>query len=361
MTMEPKRNTNAGLVDLLDRVLDKGLVLNADVLISVAGIPLLGLNLKAALAGMDTMLEYGIWEDWDAAQRAWATEERRRKELNKLPLQEGEEILLRTFGTHWHSKGIYHSWRPAYIYVTNRRIFLYRKEPAEVLFTAYYEDIMGYAIERKVNIAKKETDYLCFMLKNGAITKLHPIDAYVVKDAVVDEMNRLGFSCKQMSAPVMDENADKFLKKGERLAHCEKMWHLVKASAPGGISKGTWKAGRLYITSERVCWWHDFDERIVFDLSLGDIGAVGIETRDLGGFAGTRSVIIISHGGGDACFSSDVDSMEKMVEVLGSKAVEGEETETCPSCGTEAPVQELLTKGCMACGWVSPRMRRLVA
>ena len=74
MAMEPKRNTNAGLVDLLDRVLDKGLVLNADVLISVAGIPLLGLNLKAALAGMDTMLKYGIWEDWDAAQRAWATE-----------------------------------------------------------------------------------------------------------------------------------------------------------------------------------------------------------------------------------------------------------------------------------------------
>ena len=36
--MEPKRNTNAGSVDLLDRVLDKGLVLNADVLISVAGV-----------------------------------------------------------------------------------------------------------------------------------------------------------------------------------------------------------------------------------------------------------------------------------------------------------------------------------
>ena len=361
MAMEPKRNTNAGLVDLLDRVLDKGLVLNADVLISVAGIPLLGLNLKAALAGMDTMLKYGIWEDWDAAQRAWATEERRRKELNKLPLQEGEKILFRTFGTHWHSKGIYHSWRPAHIYVTNRRIFLYRKEPSELLFTAYYEDIMGYAIEKKLNVAKKETDYLCIMLKNGAIAKLHPSDAYAVKDAVVAEMNRLGFSCKEMSAPVIDENADKFLKKGERLVHCEKMWHLEETFAPGGISRGTWKAGRLHITSERVCWWHDFDERIAFDLSLGDIGAVGIETRDLGGFPSTRPAIIISHRGGDACFSGDVNSMEKIVEVLGSKAIEGEETETCPSCGTEAPVQELLTKGCMACGWISPRVRKLVA
>jgi ribosomal protein L37E len=359
--MEPERNTNAGLVDLLDRVLDKGLVLNADVLISVAGIPLLGLNLKAALAGMDTMLKYGIWEDWDAAQRAWASEERRRKELDKLPLQEGEEILLRTFGTHWHSKGIYHSWRPGYIYVTNRRIFSYRKEPAEVLFTTCYEDIKGFAMERKENIAKKETDYLYIILKNGATAKLHSTDVHAVIDAVVDEMNRLGFSYEEMSAPVMDEKADKFLRKGERLVHCEKMWHLVEASAPGGISRGTWKAGRLYITSERVCWWHDFDERIAFDLSLGDTRAVGIETRDLGGFASTRPAIIISHGGGDACFSGDVDSMEKIVEVLGSKAAEGEETETCPSCGAEAPVQELLTKGCMACGWVSPRMRRLVA
>ena len=191
-------------------------MLNADVLISVAGIPLLGLNLKAALAGMDTMLKYGIWEDCRMQPKGHGQQKsEEERSLTSCPLQEGEEILLRTFGTHWHSKGIYHSWRPAYIYVTNRRIFLYRKEPAEVLFTAYYEDIMGYAIERKVNIAKKETDYLCIMLKNGAIAKLHPTDAYVVKDAVVDEMNRLGFSCKEMSAPVMDENADKFLKKGE--------------------------------------------------------------------------------------------------------------------------------------------------
>jgi len=358
--MEPKRNTNAGLVDLLDRVLDKGLVLNTDMLISVAGIPLLGLNLKAALAGMDTMLKYGIWKDWDAAQRAWAAEERRRMELDNLPLQEGEDILLRTFGTHWYSNGIYQSWRPGQIYVTNRRIFSYRRMPAEILFTICFEDIEGFAMEKKVNIAKKETDYLCIMLKSGAIAKLHPTDAYAVKDAVVDEMNRLGFSCKEISIPVIDENANKFLKKGERLVYCEKMWHLVKTSTSGGVSKGTWKAGRLYITSERVCWWHDFDERIAFELFLEGIGAAAIETRDLGGFAGTRPAIIVSYGGGDACFSGDDDSMTKIVEVLGSKAAEAEETETCPSCGTEAPVQELLTKGCLACGWISPRMKRIV-
>ena len=77
--MNPTRESRATLVDLLDRVLDKGLMLDADIIIQVAGIPLLGVKLRAALAGMETMLQYGIWEDWDAAQRAVASEEYRRK------------------------------------------------------------------------------------------------------------------------------------------------------------------------------------------------------------------------------------------------------------------------------------------
>ncbi len=62
-------------MDLLDRILEKGLILDADVIIHVAGIPLVGVKLKAALAGIETMLSYGIWEDWDKAQRAIATQE----------------------------------------------------------------------------------------------------------------------------------------------------------------------------------------------------------------------------------------------------------------------------------------------
>jgi hypothetical protein len=75
--MYPTRDTHATLVDLLDRILDKGLILDADLIIHVAGIPLLGVKLKAALAGIDTMLKYGIWEDWDAAQRAVIVEGQR--------------------------------------------------------------------------------------------------------------------------------------------------------------------------------------------------------------------------------------------------------------------------------------------
>ncbi len=90
--MEPTRDTHATLVDLLDRILDKGLMLDADIIIHVAGIPLLGVKLRAALAGMETMLKYGIWQDWDEAQRAIATEEYRQKKMAMVP--EGEVAAL---------------------------------------------------------------------------------------------------------------------------------------------------------------------------------------------------------------------------------------------------------------------------
>ncbi len=91
--MQPTRDTHATLVDLLDRVLEKGLVLNADLMIHIAGIPLLGVNLKACLAGMETMLQYGMWQDWDEAQRSIAATERRQRR-KEMPLEAGEEIFF---------------------------------------------------------------------------------------------------------------------------------------------------------------------------------------------------------------------------------------------------------------------------
>ncbi len=82
--MNPTRDTHTTLVDLLDRILDKGLILDADIIIHVAGIPLIGVKLKAAIAGIETMLKFGIWEDWDAAQRAVAIEEQRKKERKEI-------------------------------------------------------------------------------------------------------------------------------------------------------------------------------------------------------------------------------------------------------------------------------------
>jgi hypothetical protein len=79
--MEPIRDTQATLVDLLDRILDKGLVINADLIISVAGIPLIGVNLRAALAGMETMVKYGVMREWDERIRMRESQHREKGPL----------------------------------------------------------------------------------------------------------------------------------------------------------------------------------------------------------------------------------------------------------------------------------------
>ena len=67
--MEPVRNYST-LVDLLDHALQKGLYVSADVIISVADVPLIGLNLRLALANIQTMFNYGLMRDWDEARRS---------------------------------------------------------------------------------------------------------------------------------------------------------------------------------------------------------------------------------------------------------------------------------------------------
>lgn len=187
--MEPTRDSHATLVDLLDRVLDKGLVIDADLMVHVAGIPLLGVNLRAYLAGMETMLKYGIWQDWDEAQRAAATEEYRRKK--KVPLAPYEEVLLETFASLWSGNGICHGWRPGHLYITDKNIVLIRKEPSEVLFKSTYGEIKRMEIDRRGNAYDKETDYLYLLLNSGDEIWLSLRDAFEAASAIDRAMSAL--------------------------------------------------------------------------------------------------------------------------------------------------------------------------
>lgn len=60
MALQASRNDSYTLVDVIDRVLDKGLVINADIAISVAGVELLGIKVRAALASFETAAKYGM-------------------------------------------------------------------------------------------------------------------------------------------------------------------------------------------------------------------------------------------------------------------------------------------------------------
>ncbi|MBI4216867.1 MAG: gas vesicle protein [Chloroflexi bacterium] len=52
--------TAGTLADVIDRILDKGLVINADITVSVVGVELLGLKIRAALASFETAALYGL-------------------------------------------------------------------------------------------------------------------------------------------------------------------------------------------------------------------------------------------------------------------------------------------------------------
>lgn len=67
--VEPTADDEDVIVDLLDVLLEKGVVLEADVVIGIADIPLVGIKLRAAIAGLTTMREYGMFEAWDLEQR----------------------------------------------------------------------------------------------------------------------------------------------------------------------------------------------------------------------------------------------------------------------------------------------------
>lgn len=313
--MEPTRDSHATLVDLLDRVLDKGLVLNADIIIQVAGIPLLGVNLKACLAGMETMLEYGIWQDWDEAQRAFAAEEHRLNK-KKIPLETGEEVLLKMFASYWYNKGIYRNWRPGHLYITDRRLLLFRQEPPEVLFQCSYEEIKRLTIESKHNITGKETNYLYLLLSSGELVQLHPTEAEMIKDAIEERINALGLKLDEnVSIPKLDEKASQFLYREEHVVHSGKMSHLVAEPRPGGTTTDVWKPGHLYLTTQRLVWWYDFDEKVGFELPLDKILSVEIKKKDLGGMLKDKLVLDLVYGDGSktgvASFSDALEELNR--------------------------------------------------
>ena len=60
MTLKPQKNEPTGLAEAIDRILDKGLVINADITVSVVGVELLGIKIRAALASFETAAKYGL-------------------------------------------------------------------------------------------------------------------------------------------------------------------------------------------------------------------------------------------------------------------------------------------------------------
>ena len=175
--MTPKREPQATLVDLLDRILDKGLVIQADLIVSVAGIPLIGVNLRAALAGMETMLEYGVMQAWDENTRRWERENREKKKGNLLA---EEVVLLKMRGALHSSEGISRNWQYGRFYLTSRRFILYHENFDTVLLEIPFDQISGLALSEKGGRDGAETRRELHLLLND--NRWHRLSAVHVEE-----------------------------------------------------------------------------------------------------------------------------------------------------------------------------------
>ncbi len=200
--MTPQRDTPATLVDLLDRVLDKGLVIQADLIVSVAGIPLIGVSLRAALAGMETMLDYGVMREWDESIRNWERDARQEKcEM----LLHNETLLKKLHGSCYSNDGLFNTWECGCFYLTSKRLVLYHDVFNSVLFEVAFQDIMGLTLYRQES-GTNQNGYLelHLLLKKGRGHRLRAMQVEELKEGLLKSVLRGGFSVETLPNDVTE-------------------------------------------------------------------------------------------------------------------------------------------------------------
>jgi len=208
--MEATRDCQATLVDLLDRVLEKGLVLHADIIISVSGIPLIGLKLSALLASVDTMIEYGMWTDWDCAIRAAALDEGRYRKAEEDRILHGEMPQLRILCSCRQDASRGEVWSPGTLYLTGSWIVVTERSSSRVMFESERVHLEGVSLEN-VDPENPVIPCLHLILKDGMVFTLRSPDAPVLVEEIGREMREQGLSLtlKKEDAPgIMEESAD---------------------------------------------------------------------------------------------------------------------------------------------------------
>lgn len=82
MSLKQLTKKELTVVDLLDRILDKGVVINGDITISVVGVDLLSLKINLVIASLETAKRYGLrlpWEKWQKESKPLPAKEAKRK------------------------------------------------------------------------------------------------------------------------------------------------------------------------------------------------------------------------------------------------------------------------------------------
>lgn len=281
--MEPERGSQATLGDLLERVLDKGIVLKLDLIIGVAGIPLIGISLQGAIAAVETMLEYGMMEAWDADSRAYAAREAQRRQLD---LQPGEHTVLELYGSHHHARGIFRVWRPGRLVLTGQRLLLVRPAPHEVLFETPVTAIAGIGRGVHRSLGGAEREIVSLALADGTLATFYTAQPGLLEAGLRERLQRLGLPVADISPGSIDGLDPDAVAEGQ-------LWHRWTP----GKGPALWKSGWAVLTETELIWRPDVAGRALLHVPVTEIWALDIARRELG-VLGERDVLAVTYGSG---------------------------------------------------------------
>lgn len=308
--MEPTRNPEVTLPDLITVLLDKGTYLNLDLIIAVADIPLIGINLRATIAGMETMLEYGMMREWDEKTRAWVQQSVARH----FPLQEGEEVIAKMAGGHFQ-EGFSDIWRPGSIFVTNQRLVVYRRDPQEVLWESTLDDITALRLFDEETIGSEVRTRLQVDTNDGESTVLSAVAPVRISELVTQQRPQIQHSEQDDSqtatntAPQLEGHA----------------WYL-ETRADGT----TWRGGAARLDGQSFTWQAPTDARPAVNLGLAEI--TGVHTLKMKTPAGHGLALHVITNEGSLHLA--VSNTEQWRQLLAAQTAQNVDVEKEPHAGS---------------------------
>ncbi len=281
--MEPVREAKATVTDLLDRILETGVILDLDMIIGIAGVPLIGVSLRAAIGAIETMIEYGFMQTWDESTRQYAERELRHK---RLPFARDEATLAEMYGSHWAADGIRRVWRPGQLFLTNQRLILYRRMPPEILFEAPLGRIAGVATAESVRFDKRAVALLQVTLDDGQVASFYVENLDLLRAKLSEQLGAMGVATAATATPWrQDFEAAASFPDAQILAKGI-MWRQDPDAA-------VWRPGTLFLTDKGLLWWSQNSRRIELRVAAADILNAAVEPRDKNAAPAPNSVLLV--------------------------------------------------------------------
>lgn len=304
--LEPTRDPRVTLPDLIEVLLNRGVILHLDLIVAVADIPLIGVSLKAAIAGIETMLEYGMMRQWDESTRAWV----QRSISRSVPFGEGEELIARMPGGQEQS-GLYTAWRPGTLYLTDRRLFVFRREPREMLWEAQLHSIEAVELEPERSVGGEDRMRLRVLLTNGDTTRLSAAEPERMQRLVREQAGRLGLALGGKGAG--SESVSEVLRE-------EMVWYQEPRSAGPVWRRGVGRLDRR----AGLTWKSVLDARPAVALEPGQIRGIHMEGGDAPG--GSRVLVLATASGRIRLASENIrEWAEALLDLLEDEAGPGTE------------------------------------